>query len=108
MLRAALPPETYDDGITVAEAARVLGVDATTIRRMVEGRSIEGWRVGAGKSPRSIRVSLASCLDYREANSAAVGPKRAQAPKPAKDRPASARASFREAQAYLRSLGLRV
>lgn len=108
MLRAALPPEAYDDGITVAEAARVLGVDVTTIRRMVEVRTIEGWRVGAGQSPRSIRVSLASCLDYREANSAAASPRRAPAPKPAKDRPARARSSFLEAQAYLRSRGMRV
>ncbi|MGD9879962.1 MAG: helix-turn-helix domain-containing protein [Reyranella sp.] len=105
MVRAALPPEAYDDGITVAEAARVLGVDVTKIRRMVDGKAIEGWRVGAGPSPRSIRVSLASCLDYREANSAGTNPRRAPPPK---DRPAQARASFLEAQAYLRSRGMRV
>lgn len=108
MLRAALSPDAYDDGITVAEAARVLGVDATTIRRMVENRSIEGWRIGAGESPRSIRVSLASCIEYREAHNAGSGSPRAAAPKDAKPRPARARASFLEARAYLRSLGMRV
>lgn len=108
MLRLALPPETYDDGITVAEAARVLGVDATTIRRMVEARAIHGWRIGAGESPRAIRVSLASCLDYRENNSAAAAPTRAHAPRETKAQPARARASFLEARAYLRSRGVRV
>lgn len=101
--------EEIDSGITVAEAARILGVDASTVRRMVENREIEGWRIGSGggRTPRAIRISLASCLDYREANSAAA-PGRARAPEPPKPRPARARASFLEACAYLRSRGVRV
>lgn len=73
--------DEIDTGITVTAAARILA----TVRRMVENGDLEGWRVGVGR--RSIRVSLPSCLDYRETNSAAA-PVRARAPEaPAPRRP---------------------
>jgi excisionase family DNA binding protein len=68
MLRAALPPEAYDDGITVAQAARIIGCDETTVRELVRCRQIDGWKVGKhrkGKAPTGLRVSRSSCFEYR-------------------------------------------
>lgn len=108
MIRAALEPAPIDDGITVAEAARVLGCDETTVRELVHHRQLEGWRIGKGngKKLRAIRVSRSSCLEYRERNRIGDIPAEAPPPRPAKPRRPSA--AHQEALAYLRSIGVRV
>jgi excisionase family DNA binding protein len=68
-LRLAQLPIEFDEGITVAEAARMLGADATTVRELVRVGELDGWKVGkrrGGKAPTAIRVSRGSCADYRE------------------------------------------
>lgn len=108
MLRIAHEPAPIDDGITVAEAARVLGCDETTVRELVHRRQVKGWWITKGKrgtKPRAIRVSRLSCLDYRDRNEIGDGRHVAPPPPPGRSRPSAA---HQEAVAYLRSLGWRV
>ena len=112
MLRIALPPEPIDDGITVAEAARIIGADEATVRVLVHACHLEGWRVGKGRKGtalRSIRVSRSSCIEYRERNR--VGTPQAVDGAAAPSRPPRARrpaAAHLEALASLRALGVKV
>ena len=101
-----------DEGITVEVAARILGVEHTTVRALVRASQLEGWRVGKGdkgKILRSIRVSRGSCMEYRERNriGAPPDPEPGQAPAP-RARPRRPSAAHQEAVAYLRSIGVRV
>lgn len=113
MLRVALTPAKLDDGICLAEAARVLGCDQSTVRELIRIGEVEGWKVGKHRKkengeitpPTAIRVSLSSCLDYRARNSCAE-PEAAKERKPRRrDRPSAAHL---EALAELRRRGIRV
>src|SRR5262245_52075616 len=73
--RLVQPFASIDDGLTVAEASRVLGCDQTTVRALIRDRQLHAWRVGKGKRkdgtripPNGVRISSESCLAYRERN----------------------------------------
>lgn len=116
MLRLAHEPAPIDDGITVAEAARILGVDPSTVRELVRIGQVEGWHVGKHRTkngrvtpPRGVRVSRGSCLEYRERNRIGAPPDAEPGPAPApRARPRRPSAAHQEAVAYLRSIGVRV
>lgn len=105
MPRVALEPDlSPDDSITVAQAARRLGCDPTTVRALIREGSLSGHRVGKGKTPNGVRIKLWSVIEYEERH--AFGRREpandAGKPKPRRDpNPAHG-----EAMAYLRSLGL--
>lgn len=86
--------------ITVAMAADVLSVDASTIRKLLKSGDLRGHRVGTRRG--GVRVFVASIAAYQQANIIGV-----EAPKPrapATRRPA-ATAAHREALATLVALG---
>lgn len=105
-------PAEIDEGITVAEAARIIGCDQTTVRELVRRQQLEGWYVGKHRrkedggvtEPRGVRVSRASCFDYRERN--AIGQPLEMSPTPRRPRRDSA--ILAETVASLRKLGVRV
>jgi excisionase family DNA binding protein len=109
-LRLAQLPVEFDEGITVAEAARMLGADATTVRDLVRVGELDGWKVGkrrGGKAPTAIRVSRRSCTDYRERHR--VGPQPSCVPEhPPKHRRSRLSVAHLEALASLRARGVRV
>lgn len=81
MPRLALPPEAYDDvadeSVTVAEAARRLGCDTSTVRELLRLKLLSGHRVGKHaigddgrrKAPRAVRVHAESIRRYIARNS---------------------------------------
>jgi excisionase family DNA binding protein len=114
VLRLALPPEASDDGVTVAEAARMLGADPTTVRELLHCGELEGWKVGKrrnGQAPTGIRVSRESCLEYRQRHRVRRPLRRPpidnpqESPKPRQCRTSAAHL---EALASLRARGVRV
>jgi excisionase family DNA binding protein len=109
-LRLAQLPIEFDEGITVADAARMLGADATTVRELVRVGELDGWKVGkhrGGKAPTAIRVSRRSCADYRERHRVVGQP--SAAPKlPPKHRRSRLSVAHLEALASLRARGVRV
>jgi excisionase family DNA binding protein len=109
MLRAALEPARDDVGIGVAEAARLLGCDQTTVRELVRTGRLEAWRIGKGRNPRGIRVSREAVFEYRDRHRVAPQPSDESGQLPAR-KPARRRqsAAHLEALRYLRSLGMRV
>lgn len=54
-----------DEAITVAEACRRLGCSRRTLAALTAAKTITGHRVGEGKNPRGIRISLASIRAYK-------------------------------------------
>lgn len=97
-----------DDGLTVAQAARSLGCDPSTVRKMLRRRKLSGWRVGAGDDPRGVRVSAASIEAWKRRR-AIGGQLEAQdpaAPPPARRRRSTA--VVNEMTAELRALGVSV
>ena len=109
-LRLAHLPVEFDEGITVAEAARILGADATTVRELVRVGELDGWRVGkrrGGKAPTAIRVSRRSCADYRERHRVGPPPSSAQT-QPPNHRRSRLSVAHLEALASLRARGVRV
>jgi excisionase family DNA binding protein len=109
-LRLAQLPIEFDEGITVADAARMLGADVTTVRELVRVGELDGWKVGkqrGGKAPTAIRVSRRSCAEYRERHR--VGGQPPAAPKlPSKHRRSRPSVAHLEALASLRARGVRV
>ncbi|UYN97665.1 MAG: hypothetical protein KIT25_12315 [Enhydrobacter sp.] len=107
--RIVQPFEPDDDGITVSNAARIIGCDQTTIRALLRLGELEGWRVGKTRKPRGVRVSRASCEDYKDRN--AIRPDHTSA---APDNPAPrtrakrSSAVLRETLAALRAHGVRI
>lgn len=100
----ALPAER---SVTVAQAALLLGVDESTIRRLIDSGDLIGHRVGV--KLRGVRVYLSSVTDYRERNIIGKSaPKREEAPGRKPRRKVEPSAELEEALAYMRSLGLRV
>jgi excisionase family DNA binding protein len=97
-----------DRGVTVAVAAKLLGCDPSTVRRLVKAGALEGWRVSASPSRRGEpRLSLASIDAWRRGHrlesdtpAAALGQQR-----PASNRP-TLTAAHRAAIANLKDLGI--
>lgn len=106
----SVPEHNLDDeGITVAEAAHIIGCDETTVRALVRCRQLEGWRVGkhrGGKPPTALRVSRGSCFEYRSRWDAGEGDPQ-QATKPRRPRGQQS-AVLQETIAALRKHGFRI
>jgi excisionase family DNA binding protein len=113
-LRLALPPDVVarlvpGESVTVAVAARVLGCDPSTVRKLLRGGHLAGHRVGAGDAPGGVRVDLESIEAYKARH--AIGGPIDDDPD---DRPAPRRRRARgnpahdEAMAWLRSQGVLV
>lgn len=65
-LRLALEPRhVAGEAVTVAVAARILGCDHSTVRKLLKRRRLAGHRVGAGEAPGGVRVDLASIEAYK-------------------------------------------
>ncbi len=55
-----------DRGVTIMEAADILGCDPTTLRRMLKRGELTSWRVAAKRDTRgATRISLRSIEDYK-------------------------------------------
>lgn len=75
MLRLALPPdEDAEEAVTVAVAARRLGVDEATVRAMVRNGVLDGFKVGKGREPGGVRVEAASIRAYKARHRIAGAP----------------------------------
>lgn len=65
-LRLALDPQPVaGEAVTVGVAARILGCDHSTVRKLLKRRRLAGHRVGAGEDPGGVRVDLASIEAYK-------------------------------------------
>jgi hypothetical protein len=110
MLRLARPEEEIKPkGITVAEAAEILGVDHSTVRALIRCEAIEGWRAGKTDDPGGVRCELQSVMAYRRRH--AIGRRTSDdaADIPVKRRAARpSTAAHREAMAELRALGVKL
>lgn len=106
-VRLALVPVDDDEGITVNRAARILGCDPSTVRKLLSKRRLAGWRVGAGDTPNGVRVSRQAVEAYK-ARHTIGGSLEADAPPPPKVRRPKPGAAHNEALAVLRSFGVNV
>lgn len=109
-LTTVLPvTEPDDDGITVEAAARILGVDPTTVRELVRTGQLEAWRAGKSRKPTGIRISRGDCYDYRRRNRIRA-PEGAAEPPPRQKRPRPSRATaiYNQTLASLRAKGFRL
>jgi excisionase family DNA binding protein len=101
--------ELTDDGeaVTVAEAARLLGCDGSTVRKLLKRRRLAGHHVGLGPNPRGVRVSLYSIQKYKQRNATGGDAAELEAA-PARPRPRRANRAHDEAMAQLRQWGVRI
>jgi excisionase family DNA binding protein len=109
-VRAALAiTEPDDDGITVEAAARIIGVDQTTVRELVRTGQLEAWRAGKSKKPTGIRISRTDCYEYRQRNRICAVASDADVPPPKKrPRPSRTTAIYNQTLASLRAKGFRI
>jgi len=109
-VRAALAiTEPDDDGITVEAAARIIGVDQTTVRELVRIGQLEAWRAGKSKKPTGIRISRADCYEYRQRNRVCAVEPGAEPPAPRKKpHPSRSTAIYKQTLASLRAKGFRI
>jgi hypothetical protein len=107
-LRVALQPdESAEDSVTLAQAARRLGCDPATVRAMLRRRLLAGHKVGKTDKPTGIRVKVWSLIAWEERH--AIGLTDDEPAPPRRPRPRSqANPALAEAQAFLRSMGVRV
>lgn len=107
MLRLATQPDEVDDGteesVTVAEAARRLGCDQSTVRAMLQRGDLGGHRVGKGPNPRGVRVDAASIKAYKKRH--AIQASNDPAPASADPRPVRTSGHI-HAKRRLRALGV--
>jgi hypothetical protein len=110
MIRLARPKdEIKPKGITVAEAAEILGVDHSTVRALIRCEAIEGWRVGKTDQPSGIRCELQSVMAYRRRHAIGRRTSKAAGDIPVKRRTVKPSARLRrEAVAELRALGVKL
>lgn len=96
-----------DDGITVAEAARILGCTHTMVRSLANSGQLFAWRVGKTSKPTGIRIQLGSVWEYRDRNSLEVKPQVGDA-RPRRVRRQVNRAVVEEMLKSLRAKGFRI
>jgi excisionase family DNA binding protein len=99
--------EEEEASITVDQAARLLGCDPSTVRRMLKRRRLTGHRVGLGDEPNAVRVHLASVRAYKRRHEIGGDPEVPKPAKPARTPKAADGAEYREALAYLKAAGVR-
>jgi excisionase family DNA binding protein len=105
MLRAAqLPADDLGAAVTVDQAARLLGCDPSTVRRLLRQGRLDGHRVGVGDRPNGVRVHVASIEAWRQRH-AIGGASIEAAPRRPRRQTGAAHA---EAIAQLRALGVAV
>lgn len=98
-----------DAGITIAQAAAIIGSDPSTVRELVRIGQLEAWRVGKTTKPRGVRVSEGACWDYRRRNAIAGTAGPAPAPEPQRrPRPSRHTAVLNRTLDSLRAKGVRV
>lgn len=113
----AVPSQVIDPGITIAQAAIIIGADESTVRDLVNKGVIEGWRVGKTRpgrpfKPTGVRVSEGACWDYRRTH--AITPAADQLPQvagdapPRRPRPSRQDALVVQSLNALRQLGVKV
>lgn len=106
MLRLVQSLEEVDISITVAQAARVIGCDRSTVYELIDSRQLRGNRVGKGrrgKAPRGVRVSLASAEAYKRRH--AIGGEEGE-PMPAPTATTAGNAAHRAAVERLKARGI--
>lgn len=106
-VRLAAPPDAIAaaaavGAVSVREAAREIGCDPSTVRKLIRKRRLQAHHAGTGTKRKSWRVSRASIEDYIVHN-AATGD--AESPPSRRTRGDGVR--HREAIAALTRLGLR-
>ena len=108
-MRAVQPSPPLDQGLTIAQAAAIIGGDPSTVRELVRIGQLEAWRVGKTKKPRGVRVSEGACWDYRRRNAIATQPAAPPAPEPPRrPRPSRHTAVLNRTLDSLRAKGVRV
>lgn len=114
-MTALLAPRTVhaakveDNGLTIAQAAAIIGGDPSTVRELVRIGQLEAWRVGKTTKPRGVRVSEGACWDYRRRNAIATQPSAPTAPEPPRrPRPSRHTAVLNRTLDSLRAKGVRV
>lgn len=109
MLRLALTDASQDDdteeSVTVAEAARRLGCDESTVRANLDCGELTGHRVGKGANPRGVRVHAAAIRRYKARHTLGARLTAANDPAPARPRVAHTGAAA-EARRRLRERGM--
>jgi len=109
MLRLAnLAPDIDDDteeSVTVAEAARRLGCDESTVRALIVSGDLTGHRVGKGAAPRGVRVHAAAIRRYKARHTLGPAMVAANDPSPLRARIAGSPGAA-EARRRLRERGM--
>lgn len=97
-----------DAGVTIAQAATIIGSDPSTVRELVRIGQLEAWRVGKTTKPRGVRVSEGACWDYRRRNAIAAATVESSPESPRRPRPSRHTALLNQTLASLRAKGVRV
>lgn len=107
-LRTVTVGKVEDAGLTIAQAAAIIGGDPSTVRELVRIGQLEAWRVGKTAKPRGVRVSEGACWDYRRRNAiATTSPTPTTEPK-RRPRPSRHTAVLNRTLDSLRAKGVRV
>lgn len=113
-LRLALPADQVarqlpGEAVTVGVAARLLGCDPSTVRKLLQRRRLSGHRVGVGDRG-GVRIDLGSVEAYKatRALGAAIEDDGAADRRAPPRRRRGANPAHDEAMAYLRSMGVKV
>lgn len=107
-VRSVQPSTVQDNGLTIAQAAAIIGGDPSTVRELVRIGQLEAWRVGKTQKPRGVRVSEGACWDYRRRNAiGSAAPTPAPEP-PRRPRPSRHTAVLNRTLDALRAKGVRV
>lgn len=96
-----------DYALSVGEAARLLGCDPSTVRKLLRRRRLRGHRIGSTDQPRGVRVSLASVLAWKRRHAVGGDGQYAEAVMP-RSRARRRNPAAEKALAELRAMGVDV
>lgn len=105
---AQAPAKPIDVGVTVDEAARILGCDPSTVRKLLAKKKLGGHRVGLGEIRGGVRVSLASIEAYKRSRAIGAASDGDQAPAAGRTRRQGPDPAHDEALAQLRAWGVQI